>query len=368
MSEDAAQPWLKFFPPPADASRSARLSFRLICRKGEPLLLLPARPRFAEASLSLYPAQTRKARLARRILAALLRCGLHPGTTPVILDVELQSPFAQFLSGHRASDNTLQFAMLAGNARAPGRRFVFLVFDERGEPRHLVKAGLGGEASDRVRRETAFLKSAPGQITHAPEVRGEFAEGDVAALAMEYIGGPPARPGDLSHLTGLLSHWLDRSRTARFADLPASQRFSAVVGSRPEAQPILAGLREVQMHPAIFHGDLAPWNIRLDPASNRWRVFDWERGEQVGPPGWDWFHFTLQPAILVQRLSVDKLVEHVAQTLRSPEFLNYAQQAGITTHARQLFLAYLLYCRDVQQQTEGSQQIEQLFARLSASC
>lgn len=367
MSEEATQPWLRFFPPPVDVSRSVRHSFRLIRRDGEPLLLLPAQRRLVDASLSLYPAQTRKARLARGVLAALLRFGLNPGASAVSLEIDRESAFAQFLSGTRMPVDTLRFSMLAGNARAPGRRFVFLVFDEQGQPHQIVKAGLGGEASERIRREAAFLKSVPINLTRAPAIHGEFARGDIAALALGFIDGPSAKPGELSRVADLLGGWLDRNRTLRFAELPAFQRLAAVVGSKPDARRILAGLENAQVHPAIFHGDLAPWNLRLDTGSNRWRVFDWERGETAGPPGWDWFHFTLQPAILVQRLSVAKLGEHVAQTLRAPEFLDYAERAGIAAHARQLLLAYLLYCRDVQKQTEGCERIEQLLARLTAS-
>ena len=364
MSDEATQPWLRFFPQPADSSRSVHLAFRRIRRNGEPLLLLPTESRLVSASLSLYPAQTVKARLARNALAGMSRLGLYPGTTPATLEMDAKSTFAQFLSGNRPSTSSLQFAMLAGNSRAPGRRYVFLVFNELGQPHQIVKAGLGGEASERIRREAVCLKSSPRTVTQAPEVHGEFAEGDVAALAMEYIGGHTAKPAQWSLLGELLRGWLDRIRTVRFADLPASQRLSAAAGADSDVRGILANLENSQFHPAIFHGDLAPWNIRLDPNSNRWRVFDWERGEQSGPPGWDWFHFTLQPAILVQRLSLDRLVEHVDQSLRTPEFLEYARQAGITAHARALLLAYLLYCRDVQKQSEGSERIEQLYARL----
>ena len=367
MSEEDAQPWLRFFPSPAEGARSVRLGFRVIRRNGEPLLLLPTERRLAGASLSLYPAQSVTAKLARSVLAGMSQLGLYPGTTVATLDVDIESAFTQFLAGDRAATNSFRFAMLAGNVRAPGRRFVFLVFDEHGEPQRIVKAGFGGEAGAHIRREAAFLREAPRELTGAPMLHGELSTGDVSALAMEYISGNTPGAGESSRVAGLLGGWLDLGRTVRCADLPAFQRLNTAAGADPGARRILATLGDATHHPAIFHGDLAPWNIRLDPGSNRLRVFDWERGELSGPPGWDWFHFTLQPAILVRRLSLDRLEEHAHRTLRSAEFLDYARRAGITAHTRQLMLAYLLYCRDVQQQADGSERIRELHARLSSN-
>ena len=36
----------------------------------------------------------------------------------------------------------------------------------------------------------------------------------------------------------------------------------------------------------VFHGDFAPWNIKVDRAG-AWMVLDWERGELHGVPCWD---------------------------------------------------------------------------------
>lgn len=49
-------------------------------------------------------------------------------------------------------------------------------------------------------------------------------------------------------------------------------------------------------------------------------VLDWERGELAGIPAWDWFHFVLQPAILVAREDTAALVRRLEGLLASADF------------------------------------------------
>ena len=77
---------------------------------------------------------------------------------------------------------------------------------------------------------------------------------------------------------------------------------------------VVAGeLGRRSVHPAIHHGDFAPWNIKVSPAG-AWTVLDWERGELTGIPGWDWFHYVIQSAILVGHLPTSALVQRVEES------------------------------------------------------
>ena len=114
----------------------------------------------------------------------------------------------------------------------------------------------------------------------------------------------------------------------------------------------------------LYHGDFAPWNIRAINAQNL-QVYDWERGQLQGIPGWDWFHFVVQTAILARRLSVERVAAEVEQLLHSDRFKKYAAEAGISDFVQPLFLAYLLHQRWVVKPFEGGERTAELFELLS---
>jgi hypothetical protein len=114
----------------------------------------------------------------------------------------------------------------------------------------------------------------------------------------------------------------------------------------------------------LHHGDFAPWNIRAINVSNV-QVFDWERGNLRGIPGWDWFHFIIQTAILARRLSAECVAAEVEQLLLSPRFEKYAAVAGIGEIARPLALGYLLHHQWAVRPREGGQAAGQLFDLLA---
>jgi hypothetical protein len=116
---------------------------------------------------------------------------------------------------------------------------------------------------------------------------------------------------------------------------------------------------------SIWHGDLAPWNIRVG-RDGEWVVLDWERGNLEGIPGWDWFHFVIQPSVLVRRESAEMTIGRLEQLLMSPEFRSYAAQAGILAKSKVLSLGYLLYCERVARQSEGLQQISEVTKLLAS--
>jgi hypothetical protein len=119
------------------------------------------------------------------------------------------------------------------------------------------------------------------------------------------------------------------------------------------------------MRPAIFHGDFAPWNIRALPSGD-WMVLDWERGDPRGLPGWDWFHFVIQPAILVRKAGIEELIRLVETLLANDAFRAYVQKALIQGFERELLLAYLLHVVEVIRPSEGLEQNRELLNRLNA--
>ena len=116
-----------------------------------------------------------------------------------------------------------------------------------------------------------------------------------------------------------------------------------------------------------MHGDFAPWNIKVHPGSGEWQVFDWERGDLAGVPGWDWLHFEIQTAILVRGEAPERIAVRLHSLFVSPEFHDYAERAGIAGIERAIAVAYLLHVIIVHPQTEGLAKLEALLHLLAAS-
>lgn len=360
MSLNASAPWLDLFPPPADSAHAKTTRFRLLCRRGEPLLLLPTEPRCARASLSLYPAQTTKARFARALVRLGLQLRLPLLTRSVKLEVDTASSFTRFVAGGEPIKAMPSCAMLLGNPHAAGRRFVVLVFDAGGTPVKLIKAGVGDAAVALIRRESTFLKSQPRERLHAPALKEEFSAEGREAMALEYVPGATPGDADVAALAPLLESWILPDPPYHFLDLPAVQRLKSAATKHSACAEVLSCMTGVRLRPAVFHGDFTPWNVRVHPATRQWTVLDWERGESLGPPAWDWFHFVIQNEILVRHTQPAGVLRQMNALLHGPDFGRYSKRAGLGESTAALLTAYLAYSCFVVQQTEGQRELEAL--------
>jgi hypothetical protein len=133
----------------------------------------------------------------------------------------------------------------------------------------------------------------------------------------------------------------------------------------PAWRHIRAALADKKICGTLYHGDFAPWNVRVVNSRNL-QAFDWERGCHAGIPGWDWFHFVVQTAILARRHSAERAAAEVEQLFHADRFKNFAAAAGIGDCARPLLLAYLLHHQWVVKPLEGGKRTEELFDLLSA--
>ncbi len=326
----------------APAATEARtIPLRLVRKRGEPLLLLPRESAPAITALGLYPAQSPQARAAQRLLALALRVRWPlPG---VALDFAESAPFVRFLASIEGVD-LRTFAVSFGNPRALGRRFLFLLFDRTGAPRAVVKAGVTAPARKLIDVEADLLEALPPGTPGAPPLRGRFSDASAAAFALDFVPGAPPRNED--GIEPVLTAWLDRSRRVPLAELPAWQR--------------IADRSPLSVHPALMHGDFAPWNVRVH--GGRWTIVDWERGELAGVPGWDWLHFVVQRAVLVERLDAAQVRQRITALLRSAPFARYAHAAGFAGSEHLIAAGYVRYCAEVLRPTERAS----VFAELAA--
>jgi len=237
------------------------------------------------------------------------------------------------------------------------------LFDEAGRPVTVVKAGADEEARRLVAHEADFLESWPEDIPGAPRLVERFDYSHVRALAVDFVPGLPPKSEEYTGLEKTLSPWVNTRRKVKFAELPGWQRLCADAGVHFAGWNFWSELDKAECHPAIYHGDFAPWNIKV--IADGWLALDWERGETEGVPGWDWFHFVIQHALLVRRESVERLEARVSRALGSEEFTRYAILARIKGVERQLFVAYLNYTLQVLKQTEELPRLQSLLNRLA---
>jgi hypothetical protein len=352
-----ADSWLDLFS--ASSTKTEPVRFRILRKHGEPLLVLPNDTGCAAQSLALYPAQSWRARFARSITRLLLSLGAPIAREHFEARVDMNGPLARFLCQTAKVDGLPQFAIFNGNAKTPGRRFVILVFDARGIPAAVIKAGTTPLAKSLILREASFLKSVkrPG----VPTVRGECTDDSMAAFALDFVPGDSPRNCSLSQLASLLAAWLYRDRTVKIGELPQWKQLQEATGNTLPA--LISLLAERTILPAIAHGDFAPWNVKVMP-DNSWTILDWERGELNGIPGWDWFHFVIQPLVLAQKRSAVDVLHQIETLLNSTEFSTYADAARIGGLEKLLLQAYLAWMLHVVRPAEGAQTMQELLELL----
>jgi len=346
--------WEELFTAPAEPGKAVRVEMRLLRRRGRPFLLLPGQPRPASVTMDLYPAQTSRARAARTLLRWLLRASLPLGTEKVSLAVSLADPFVKFLSSLAGgpTEGLPTLGILAGNPMSEGKRLLLLVFDARQQPVAVVKAGLSEQARGLIEREESLLKAVPAGTMAVPRLRAAFQSSRLRALALDFFAGDSPRPQHEEALHPLLESWVDPNRKIVVSDTPDWARLEKACSGNNLFPAVAGQLDRRTLQSAIHHGDFTPWNIKVSPAGE-WTVLDWERGELTGIPGWDWFHYVIQGAILVGHLPTSALVQRVESLLNSAAFRQYAACGGIVGCERELVLAYLLHVVEVIKPSEG---------------
>ncbi|MCX6926879.1 MAG: hypothetical protein NT154_27285 [Verrucomicrobia bacterium] len=336
-------------------------------RSGRPFLLLPLQPGPAAGTVALYPAQTSRARMARTLLRWLLRASLPFGTEKVSLAISPADPFVKFLSSLAGApiEGLPLLGILAGNPHSAGQRFLLLVFDAHQKPVAVVKAGLSQQAIGLIAQEESFLAAVPAGTRAVPRLRTTFQSSRLRALALDFLAGDSPRPRHEAALPSLLESWIDPHRKVTVPATPDWARLEKAGSGNNLLPRIAKQLRGRTVLATIHHGDFAPWNIKVS-AAGEWTVLDWERGELDGIPGWDWFHYIIQSAILVEHLSTLALMGRVESLLGSAAFQQYAARGGILGCERELVLAYLLHAVEVIRPCEGLAATSELLHALAA--
>jgi len=229
----------------------------------------------------------------------------------------------------------------------------------------VVKVGLHPVGHEAIDREADLLEQLPINTLGCIRATGRLNTPALSAFAMAYF--PGNSPVDDAGMEHLFHAWLNPCPFLPLTNLQAWRELAAELSrTDPGAWQVLStALAGKTVRTTLQHGDFAPWNIRAVNVQNL-QVYDWERGQLQGIPGWDWFHFVVQTAILARRLSVQRVAAEVEQLLHSNRFKEYADEAGIRDFVQPLLLAYLLHQKWVVKPLDGQERTSELFELLSA--
>ncbi len=217
----------------------------------------------------------------------------------------------------------------------------------------VIKLGLDAEGRAATDREATFLEKLPANTIGCIRITGGLTTPKISAFATAYY--PGASPENDAGMETLFHAWINPEPAVPIESLDSWRELNTIVASAdPAAWSVLrAALAGQKVHSTLHHGDFAPWNIRAINSQNL-QAFDWERGGLQGIPGWDWFHFIVQTAMLVRRNSAERAAAEVEELIQSPRFEKYAATAGISQIVKPLMLAYLVHHRYVVQPQEGA--------------
>jgi hypothetical protein len=364
MNSKTQPGWQDLFQAAGTAGN--RVSWRVLRKRGEPLLVLPQSRRAAAKALALYPAQSAKARLARGFLRWLLKISPVLPMEREEISINADAPFAKFLSEQAGAKSFPALAILCGNPSTAGRRFTILVFAEQNEPQCVVKAGVGPESANLIELEKNFLAAAPESVEGIPKLFGAFRGEKLNAFAMEFFDGESPVESDAPIVEKILNGWVRENETVALGETAPWRELESVSAEVPGIGRF-ANLKTRRVRSVIWHGDFTPWNMKMNRATGRCAVFDWERGQLRGVPAWDWFHFVLQPALLVRKMSATALRDEFEKLLRSENFPAYAKRTGIDGMERDLALAYLIYNIEILKPSEGREPTRALLELLTNS-
>ncbi len=329
--------------------------FRLVTKLGTPLLLLPIQSNIAARTLELYPAQTRLARGFRALLRFTLRNHLPSPAKTVGLPYSASAPIPDFIHRHAGGDR--DFGILLGNANAPGRRWIMMIFDSDGQPWRILKVGVSLRARELVRAEASILAKLRVTAGCFP-ILYDTLDSQISVISTDYL--PGSSPQDATLIAPTLSSWLRSGECRTIIQFRAWQ----CVRDSDAPQKIVAAVKNAllstRLTTALSHGDFAPWNIREH--AGKWAVLDWERGEENGMPGWDWLHFHIQSDVLVQKKNAQQVFNRTIRMMQSQAFEKYAAAAGFSGKADSILLSYLLHAIYVNRQTEGADTLKKLLS------
>lgn len=296
--------------------------FYCIHKDGQLLLALPGCRELALMTLALYQPQTKKAICLTAIIKWLAIIGVHKWIIPgKELTFRSKGPLSQLKPLGSA------IGLLLGNPESEARRVIML--RETGEGVLVDKVGLTAEAKKTVFVESDIIRSLPRNTMGLLSLKDSQSHESWSSYSNFLVEGKSPRKRDDDLVLDILIAWMNGAEMRPLRDTEqwqAARKFvDASEHSVTSAVPGEKG--DLLVKVGIYHGDFAPWNIKITPEGKA-VVLDWEHGALYGPAGWDWFHYLIQRAKLVDHLPDKEVLDVCRNWAESPMGTKFLQEAG----------------------------------------
>ncbi|NWK55182.1 hypothetical protein HW115_06140 [Verrucomicrobiaceae bacterium N1E253] len=219
-----------------------------------------------------------------------------------------------------------KIGFLLGNPEADARRAMVVHTHNSG---YVVdKIGAGDQSMTSVIAERKVIVSLPAKLKGIPELRGEQEGDGWATYSTGFVHGYSPGRSDDNRVVDLLSQWMKVSATIPLGETKQWKATASKVSKLDgfDIWPRLSNAALMPIKIGVFHGDFAPWNIKISRVLEI-SVLDWEHGCSDGPAGWDWLHYMIQRATLVDGMSASEALNVCrvwAETDRGKRFLDAA--------------------------------------------
>ena len=316
----------------------------LLSKNGRLLLAIPEQKEAAMKALSLYQPQRLVAKAYMGLAKAAMLAGVHHRIFPKQLvsaeNLDLHPEFPPVCGG--------TCGILLGSPEHKVRRAIACYRTATGW--EVAKAAFGPEGWDVFGGEAATLNSLPPKTAGAPESLGTHRGKDISLMRMPYISGRVLKLGETEEAIAILEAWISKNQqTKPLVEFAEWSMIRSALSEHPKAESIISRFAELQLTPAVRHGDFARWNL-LRGIGGKLVVLDWEWGVPNGMPGLDLVHYFAQDARLVQRLKANEVVDAVHRSLHKPSCVDYLKKSGWGTDVASAIVASIAFTVGAKQQ------------------
>ncbi len=311
--------------------------FYCVFRKGALLLALPKERDMALATLSLYQPQTRIARCLSDIIKLLITCNLHKYFLP---KRRLKFCSAGLIAKLRA--NEAGFGFLLGNPESEARRII--IARKAGGEMIIDKVGLSLPARVAVSDEIAMMLALPDGLPSVLSLRQYDKSEKWCFYSCLKVDGKSPQQDDDRLVINILEGWLNSAHKMALTETSQLKQVRNYIKEYgiAEGECLLDKCSDIQVLVGIYHGDFAPWNIKKS-GHDKMTVIDWEHGSCSGPAAWDWIHYLLQRAILVDRTSNLEAIQFCRDWANTFEGRAFMERTGWGSMVNECIGSYLFY-------------------------
>lgn len=308
-----------------------------IYKKSSLLLALPRDRNLALMTLALYQPQAWKAVCLAHCLRLLTKIGAHRWVVPCR---ELTFRDGGPLSELKPMDGA--FGFMLGNPESNARRVIMIRRTDDGIT--VDKVGFSREARETVTAEASVIRSLPVGIKGVLELKNHHSNDNWSYYSASMVEGRSPRKQDDDRVLSVLSQWMGYSETLPLHESSHWQRVMGFVQSHGMERLVetLVSKEDLHVKIGVYHGDLAPWNVKIT-SRGRVTVMDWEYGGIKGPAAWDWIHYLLQRASLVDHLSDAAALQVCRDWARTPKGKQFMIEAGWGDNVELCIGTYLIY-------------------------